>query len=298
MFGKAKRLVAKAVRRHSPSVAGFLSDSSDSMMSQPEIGSVAGNSWDELRVAISREFAQSPGGFLRQPTIARTVHPNQMPLARAYLGDLSADEFSRTQILPRLHDVPLGDPYLCSFFPLASPMTIQHGYYLSLMKEHWNIFIPDNQIQHVFEIGGGYGNFCRLVFEYGYRGRYVIADLPEMHRIQKHFLGGVLPKSSVNGQIEYCPLNRTDGLPDAGPSLLIATFSISEMPLATRQLIEDRYEQFEYIFIAYNQAFDGVDNRAYFDSLAESLASKFSVQKIDDPHRGAWFLLCEKSDNR
>ena len=278
----------------SETVARFLAGPGAAPSLSVSAGSAAGNRWDEFKVTIADEFRRSPTGFLRQPTIEGVIHPNAQALARAYFDELRADPFSLTEILPRLHDMPLGDPYLCSFFPFVSPLSMQHAYYLSMMKRCWGLFAPDGPMQHILEIGGGYGNFCRLMLEYGYTGRYVIADLPEMHWIQKYYLGRVLPRHAVDEQIIFRPLDSPDILPGEAGSLLVATFSVSEMPLATRQSIEDKYKQFDYVFISYTEAFDGIDNLGYFDSLAKSLRSDFNVRQIADSHRRAWFILCDR----
>ena len=164
-----------------------------------------------------------------------------------------------------------------------------------MMKEKFGIFPPDGGIKHFLEIGGGYGNFCRIVKEFGYSGRYVIADLPEMHAIQRHFLVHALPERSVSDGIEFRTLTDVGILPEQGPSFLLATFSLNEMPLETRRTLEPHYSRFDYLFFVYNRAFDGVDNIAYFTELAETLSKKFRVQHFKDPHRRPWFLLCDRA---
>ncbi len=256
-----------------------------------ERGSIAGNGWDEFRRAIAVEFRRHPMNFLRQSIISRTVHPNQQDLALAYLDELSSDSFARKHILPRLSDVPIGDPYLCEDFPLASPMSVQHAYYLFLMKKHFDLFIPDGELSHILELGGGYGNFCRLVCNFGHGGRYVIADFPEMHSIQNHFLRHALSSRMAGNPVEFRSLDDPKVLPDRGPSLFVATFSLSEMPLAERSEIEEYYRHFDYVFFAYNKSFSNVDNLAYFDGLRGNLDESFDTQLFQDKHRSCWFLL-------
>jgi hypothetical protein len=261
-------------------------------VSEYERGSKVKNEWDDFYAPkIMKEFCHAQMSFLRQPTISAALHPNQQELARIYLDELSESEFCRTRILPRLHDMPIGDPYLCTFFPLASPLSIQHAYYFFLMKKYLGVFIPESEISHILEIGGGYGNFCRLTFDFGYSGRYVIADLPLMQSIQQHYLKHVLPERIVNQQLIYSSIGSSDTLSENKASLLIATFSLNETPLETRKLLEPHFSEFNYIFVAYNKSFDGLENCAYFKRLGNSLSSDFDVQIIKDTHRRAWFLM-------
>jgi len=162
---------------------------------------------------IVSEINANPATFLRCSAFSRSVHPDQQDLARRYYSELIKKPFFVQNILPKIHDVPMGDPYLCDFFPFASPMTIQHVYYLNLMKEQFGIFIPREKISHIVEIGGGYGNFCRLVKNFGYKGKYMIADLPSMLEIQKHYLSHALQNVDYFNNINFGYLDIKKLLP-------------------------------------------------------------------------------------
>lgn len=289
-----KLFMEKLLKNGLPSVKYFLGEGGDSLTIRQESPQTAGNAWDSYLASIVEEIRQAPKGFLRQPVISRTVHPNQQDLARLYLEEMTKDVFSRTKILPKLHDIPFGDPFLCSFFPFTSPMTLQHAYYMSMMKKHLNLFLPENRVQHVLEVGGGYGNLCRLTYEFGYDGNYVIADLPKMNGMQRLYLSHALPEKILMNHISFCSLQDAKILPDKAKAALIATFSLSEMPLETRRTFEPYYKHFDYLFIAYNRAFDGVDNCDYFNGLSEDLKGNFNILQIKDRHRSVWFLLCER----
>ena len=287
---RLKRLVALINRGWQPSVSRYLGRTASEI---PEVnfGESVGNSWDEYRKSIAEEFRKHPMAFLRQPNISRTVHPNQQRIAQVYLEELSQQPFAQKRILPRLHDLPVGDPYLCEVFPFVSPMTVQHAYYLNFVKKHLGFFIPDNDIDHILELGGGYGNFCRLACTFGYSGRYIIADLPEMHSMQRHYLSYSLPLHMKKNTPEFRALEDKEILPEARTSLFLATFSLSEMPLEKRLEIEKYYKMFGYIFIAFNRSFGAVDNCKYFEELKNRIATDFEVNVIRDQHRKAWFLV-------
>ncbi len=266
----------------------------DSDIVFPVLSDMAGNEWDAYMSDIMGELRSSPSSFLRQPTISKTVHPNELELALSYLVELSNDKFSREMILPRLHDVPMGDPHLCPFFPFASPVTVQHGFYLAKMQEYFDVFMPDSDIKNIVDIGGGYGNFCRIIFDYGFNGTYNIVDLPGMHVLQKHYLSLIYPKEIEDGKINFGLVSDDVMFASNEKSLLIATFSMSEMPVSTRELIKEKIRNFDYIFLAYNQSFDGVDNESYFKELSNYLCDSHDINMVKDTHRRAWFLFLEK----
>ena len=126
---------------------------------------------------------------------------------------------------------------------------------------------------------------------FGYSGRYVIADLPEMHDIQRQFVNHALAKRIAEEPIEFRSLQDIGILPENGPSLFMATFSLSETPLSLRQEVESLYDHFDYLFFAYNCAFGMVDNLAYFDRLRDRLSKHFELKLVQDEYRPVWFLL-------
>ena len=146
--------------------------------------------WDQMLRSFIGEYKQHPANFLRQPTISNTVHPNCNALALLYYNDMLKDSFFNSQILPELSDSSIGHPFEFSILPRCSPLTIQHAYHLYLIKTHLGIFLPDDA-SHIVEIGGGYGNLCRLVKNFGYTGKYTIVDFPEMLTIQQEYLDKV-----------------------------------------------------------------------------------------------------------
>lgn len=289
-----KRLHQLYKRGFQPSVAEILSESSNTNSEIHQDQDSVGNKWDDNWKTIARELNNHPMGFLRQPVTRRAVHPNQQNLAFQYLSEMKKSNFACEKILPRIYDLPVGDPYLCEFFPMASPLTIQHAYYLHLMYEKLGFFIPESRLNQIFELGGGYGNFCRLVYSLGYSDHYRIADLPVMHSLQHHFLKYALPSHLHNGNVDFCALSDQGIWPSNGCSLFIATFSLSEMPLVLRKEVEEYLKKFDYLFLAYNKAFDGVENPDYFKELEQRLRTNFSVDHFKDQHRRAWYLLAKQ----
>lgn len=274
---------------------GRVLDSVESPIKVHQSDFKAGNAWDDLIGPITQELSDHPMTFLRQPTISRTVHPNQLDLAYSYLEEMAQWPYFRTKLLPQMHDVPMGAPYLCPFFPLASPMTIQVNYYLGMIHQYFGLDLSDNSvISHITEIGGGYGNTCRIVNSLGYQGKYVIVDLPEMHDLQKHFLGHAVPHIASQDRISYLRTNNPELAPAGPGGFLFGTYSVCEFPMPLRELLETYYPQFDYLFFAYYLSYDGIENRPYFIALEQKLAQTHTVYHIPDSARRSWFLLAKR----
>ncbi len=251
----------------------------------------SGPLWDSLPQQIIAEWKQFPQSFLRQKTISRVLHPNQQKLAQLYYAELLKSQFYQDVLRPQTSDSRVGTPHQFELLPQASPLTIQHMYYLNLLHVELGFSVPKS-VSHIVEIGGGYGNFCRLVKRLGYNGRYIIADLEEMLELQKDYLCA----NDISG-VEFSPLDMPALLPQqSATSLLIATFSVNEMPLPTRQALEPYYRHFDYLLFAHNRSFDGVDNIAYFENLNSLIADNgYTVRHHKDAYRNSWFMLCHRT---
>ena len=136
--------------------------------------------------------------------------------------------------------------------------------HLKILQEKLGIFIPDDKITNIVELGGGYGNLARLIRNFGYDGKYTIIDFPLISKIQKDYLS----RNNINDVI-FSELNKASLTPQNNDvSILIGTYSISEMPMAERSYLELYYKYYSYIFIAHNDSFDGIDNLSYFKPIS------------------------------
>lgn len=251
--------------------------------------------WEKMLKDIVREYRDAPATFLRQPTISRTVHPKCNSLAKRYYAEMKNNAFCVEHIFPNLRDSAIGKPYRFDLMPECSPMSITHSYQLYLLKQRLGIFLPRDRISYIVEIGGGYGHTCRMIRNFDYTGRYSIIDFPEMLEIQKTFL----EKNSIH-DVGFYSLDMEAVRPrEDETSILIATFSVNEKPLETRQYIEPYYDQYDYILFAHNAAFDGIDNVDYFSKLKKKLHANFEIDHFKDHHRGlqAWFMICARRGN-
>lgn len=229
--------------------------------------------WDDMLKQIRNEYESHPKDFLRQRMISRTIHPNQATLAQKYHGYVMDDSWIQLGVLPFIEDSNVGSPFKLCNNATMSLTTIQNAYYLLQMKKHYNINVT-NAVTKVTDIGGGYGNMCRVFMKLGFVGQYNIIDFPLMHNIQRHFLSN----NNIEN-VKYSSLDD-DGLTGGEKSLLIATFSMNEMPIEDREVIERNIRNYDYIFIAHNRNFDGIDNINYFAELNKRLSDTFKITQF------------------
>jgi hypothetical protein len=127
----------------------------------------------------------------------------------------------------------------------------------------------------IVEFGGGYGRLCQLVHDLGFRGTYVIFDLPESAVLQRFYLPHV--GIAVSDAREPAGPGRgvvtvTDARDFAewlrrrppGEAAFVAVGSLSEAPLALRDAVLAEVASFEAFLIFYAAEHEAFDNRAYF----------------------------------
>jgi len=254
--------------------------------------------WDNWLKEIESEYRKHPKDFLRQERFSTLMHTSSVGWMRHYWDEIKNDDFFMREVVPHVHDGDVGYPYRTSDeYQNLSPCTIGGLNVLYMMRKYWELFPPED-IQYILDVGGGYGNTCKICHNLGYVGRYVIADFPLMLHIQRRFL-----TDNRIHDVEFELLDMPKLLPPNNcKSLLLATNSVCEMPVETRLEIEPHYKSFDYLFFAHNDLFDGVDNMEYFGGLKERLEAKklFHVDWIEDVGRNKrfkcnnWFMLCRK----
>lgn len=126
-----------------------------------------------------------------------------------------------------------------------------------------------SQMTSIVEVGAGYGAMCLICYRLGFKGRYYIIDLPELKQIQHYYLAETegLKWASWDIQPRFC-------------DLLIACFSLSEMPLAEREQLLSQTVTKEYLFVS-SYEFDGVDNEGWF----KGLGGKIGYDWLFYPHK-------------
>jgi len=285
---KVFKLIKKAFKllmcNFQPSIEGLIDVKSknDELKFKTKNFSKEDNSWYIYLKNIEKEFLKNPSTFLRSKHISKTIHPNEQEKANRLFDEMINDPFSKKNILPYLSESPYGDPFIFEKFRFASPMTIQHAYYLFLINKHLNIFLPTSNINFIVDFGGGYGNFCKLIHQFGYQGSYTIIDFDIMHHIQKKFISHNLSKS-IYQNLDLSYINSLSDMNTShydSNSIFIASYSLSETPKTVREDVEVRLQHFKYVFIIYQKDFDSFDNVIYFKSLEKKLINKGEVKNI------------------
>ena len=195
----------------------------------------------------------------------------------------------------------IGNPKRYLYYFKSSQNLIHHAYSLHFGLE--NIGVNIENINSVFEFGGGYGSFCRLLYKSNFSGNYTIYDLKIFSLIQQYFLSNVTlnkinfgsykeGRATINLVYNEPQLLETNSQVD----LIVGLWSLSEAPYNLRDKIFSQMRA-KYYVIAYSHLFEEYNNSEYFKKMEEKLVNEgYRVINIEIEHlKGHSYFLAAKT---
>ncbi len=233
--------------------------------------------------AFGREFLKhlqrgdDPRAFLRWPVIRRTMFPGNPPYIGRELEWLRSQADWSTRWAAAVQETPTGSPPAYPGYPASSANALHHAFIAGQLEAQssarWN------ELQLIVEFGGGYGEFCRLVRRLGFRGTYLIYDLPAFSMLQRYYLGmeGERLQATAGGDAgTWCVSTLTDvraALAGRSVDLVVAMWSLSEAPVAVRDTFLAEIGPSGRHLLTFQDYFGGIDNVAYFANWASPTRS-------------------------
>ena len=142
--------------------------------------------WQQTCEAIKQDaITGSRFDFLRWPSLSVFSVPESSVAPTCY-SELRASADWEGKWFNLTRDCMVGSPRDFSLDFGTSPILVQHAYHLYQYEVVTGSSLIDCDV--IFEIGGGYGSFCRLLRNHGFRGTHIIYDLPHVLSVQRLFL--------------------------------------------------------------------------------------------------------------
>jgi hypothetical protein len=182
-------------------------------------------------------------GFMQFPEVQNTMLVMDEDRAKKQLAFIEDKAYLDYDML--LKDSCLGDYH---------PQKIQSLYHIFKFIEAGGK-LP--KVGKIVEFGPGVGCIADIILKSGFKGKYYLQDSETFNKIQKHYLehNGSFSKNVILGE---CTQSKID--------LLIATWSLSEVPVEDRACCE--YSASQYL-LAYGDLFNGeLDNSEYFNHFS------------------------------
>lgn len=226
---------------------------------------------------------QDPRAFLRWDVVTATMFVGSPRYVLTELRHLKRRADWGTRWRAALRESRAGHPPPFLFYPASSGNLIHHAYHLAQFEEKTGV--RAQELDFVLEFGGGYGSMCRLFHNLGFRGNYVILDLPAFSALQIYYLKSLgLPVGTSIACVSDAQQLRID----AKNKLFIATWSISEVPLGLRNAFLPLVAGFESFLIAYQDRYGEVDNLEFFErwqaTVANAAWQRWRIEHIPGNH--------------
>ena len=216
-----------------------------------------------------RELALSadPRAFQRWDVIAARMAHTSSPATPVELAALQSHPDWDTRWRDALREVPAGRPVMYAPLPHSSETLIQTVHHVMQLErlteqraDRWGAIV---------EFGGGFGGMCRVLHALGFRGRYLIYDLPPIVLLQRYYLErtgmGAASGTNVVATSDFATLHAfVEGISERERAVFLATWSLSESPVAVRELMKPLVQRIGRYFIGYQGRYGEVDNVDYF----------------------------------
>ncbi|MBW2558592.1 MAG: hypothetical protein JRD69_07165 [Deltaproteobacteria bacterium] len=251
--------------------------------------------WKENSSRLYHEILSGdPRNFLRWNVITETMYASNDPFVEIEFDHLRKLQEWQERWKTAIKETSAGHPIPFFLYPKSSGNLIHQAYHLCKFEEKTRIKI--NTFNLIFEFGGGYGSMCRLFHNLGFKGKYIILDLPQFAALQRFYLKSTgLPVhtgesfgSACSGVICISNINDLKAAIESSTGnqncLFIATWSMSEAPIGVRDSILEFIRGFDSYLIAYQNYFHEIDNNEYFKMVRNKLNGDITWQDIEIEH--------------
>jgi len=236
---------------------------------------------------------EDPRAFLRWDVICQTMFVPNSAYIREELEFLKREEHWKNRWQTAIEESSIGCPTPYSLYPRSSATLIHHAYHLCQFEKAIGSLV--DKLDLVWEFGGGYGSLCRLFYQLGFTGTFIIFDFQPVLALQRFFLDslniplvsiedcilgkrGVLLISDINDLEHFL---KDPQISNIGKKAFVATWSISETPLEFRQAILNVAADFDYFLIAYHDEFGGINNVEFMDAWKSTLERRWHSSAIE-----------------
>ncbi len=263
---------------------------------------------DNMKLLSELVASEDPRNFLQWNIIKRTMEVGDADFLATELNFLRQNtNWSRWE--KAIREVAVGAPTFSTIYPASSGNLIHHAYHVAQFEDKCGEQI--NNYECIFEFGGGYGGMYRLVHNLGFEGKYIIFDLPAFSALQRYYIKNIGLEvhtgesfaAAKSGVLLISDLDQlknllSDHMPvDNG--MFIASWSLSETPMAFRALVLSLLTRFKAFLIAYQGQFEGHNNIQFFSQWKKSKPQyqwcNYQIEHIPNEfYRNNYYLMGQK----
>jgi hypothetical protein len=257
--------------------------------------SLAEEAWKRNASRLRNDILfHDPKKFLRWDVIEETMFVGNEPYVESELRHIQMRQDWNSRWKNAIQESTIGHPKRFASYRESSANLIHQAYHLCRFEETTATKIEDFDL--IFEFGGGYGSLCKLTHNLGFKGTYIIFDLPIFSALQWFYLRSVeLPARIINsppflseGVICTSSTNTLDALLGdiigGKKTLFIATWSLSETAIITRESILQFIPAFHFYLISFQDYFYEINNVDFFKKWKEKHSESIAWYEVALDH--------------
>ena len=235
--------------------------------------------WTYYRNAIADEVRTSDlRNFLRCKAIRRTMFVDTHTVVYQEYRELIQNPHWNSVWHAATRESWIGCPVAFPFDRGTSGNMIHQAFQLFSALEEISLNI--NDLELIFEFGGGYGCLAKIAYAMGFKGTYIIFDLPQMQILQKYYLSQHAipitslhePLTSISHGSQVLTISDIDVLSSVFKSyemllprsLGFALWSLGEAPHSLQHRIMSCMQQLSSGMVAFRKTYFGLENERYF----------------------------------
>ncbi len=247
--------------------------------------------WNEVATEIYQASEDDDGRlFFKNPIVINHLASEDYLLGYKLVNKIMAHRLG-PDILNKCSTPPWGRPFLLKNFPFLSPTTASHLSNILAIQDVFKLDIAE--CKTFIDFGGGYGGLARCLVQISNLIQVSIIDLPKMHHVQKKYLAAT---TSFATNVQF--FSEANDLHGFNYEIFNASFSMSEVPIANRQGIENLiFNKCRRCFIIFQDSFNEINNNSYMHELAEKLKTRgwdVAIKKYSWYETGCNTLVAKK----
>ena len=159
-------------------------------LEETENCSPAESAWKENSNRLRQKIlSDDPRNFLRWDVITETMCVSNEPFVEIEFNHLRRSHGWQKQWKNAIKETSVGHPIPFFLYPQSSGNLIHQAYHLCRFEEKTGTKI--NTFNFIFEFGGGYGSMSMLLHNLGFKGKYIIFDIPQFSALQGYYLQSI-----------------------------------------------------------------------------------------------------------
>lgn len=235
---------------------------------------------NKLKFDLCKDGLQN---FLRHPVILDTMFVRDNSFTKIQYDYLIKKNIDKKLI----YENNIGSPLLSKIYNKSSANLIHHATHFESFLDYFNSL---NEINEIFEFGGGYGSMARYILNKKNNIKYHFFDLEVFNILQNYYISSIYPDNNHNF---FSKVNELDNINVVKNSLFISTWALSESPFELRKKFENFVLKYDFILIAFQKKVDGYDNLKYFSELFSKKLYNVNMREINY-FKNNYYLFAKK----